>query len=58
MQLRVDIGDVRFMVTKAAEPKVDFNTNAQKVDKRSGALLWQVQVQVMALDESGGEILT
>src|SRR6188472_469118 len=56
MQLRVDIGEVRFMVTKVAEPKVDFATNAQKVDKRSGALLWQVQV--MALDESGGEILT
>lgn len=56
MQLRVDIGQVRFMVTKVAEPKVDFATNAQKVDKRSGALLWQVQV--MALDESGGEILT
>ena len=56
MQLRVDIGQVRFMVTKAAEPKVDFSTNAQKVDRRSGALLWQLQL--MALDESGGEILT
>ncbi len=56
MQLRVSINDVRFMVTKGPEPKVDFQTNAQKVDKRSGALLWQVQL--MALDETGGEILT
>jgi hypothetical protein len=56
MQLRVVVDDVRFMVTKAAEPKLDFDTHAQKVDKRSGALLWQVQL--MALDDTGGDILT
>ena len=55
MQLRVDVAGVRFMVTKAHEPKVDFDTKAQKVDKRTGAHLWQIQL--MALDESGGEIL-
>jgi hypothetical protein len=55
MQLRVDTAGVRFMVTKALEPKIDFDTKAQKVDKRTGAHLWQIQL--MALDESGGEIL-
>ncbi len=55
MQLRVDVAGVRFMVTKAHEPKVDFETKAQKVDRRTGALMWQIQL--MALDESGGEIL-
>src|SRR3954453_16862943 len=56
MQLRLGVGEVEFLGTKGAERMVDFTTNAQKVDRGSGALLWQVQV--MALDESGGEILT
>ena len=44
------------MTTKPAAPKMDRKTRQQKVDKTTGALQWQLQV--MALDETGGEILT
>ena len=56
MRIKMDTTSVRFMVTRAAEPKVDRETGQQRADRSTGALLWQVQV--MALDESGGEILT
>jgi len=56
MRIKMDTASVRFMVTRPGEPKVDRDTQAQKVDRATGALLWQLQV--MALDESGGEILT
>ena len=52
----MDTTSVRFMVTRPGEAKVDRETGQQRVDRSTGALLWQVQV--MALDESGGEILT
>lgn len=56
MKIKMDVTGVRFMVTREHEAKRDHQTKAQKIDPISGALLWQVQV--MALDESGGEILT
>ncbi|GAA3631000.1 hypothetical protein [Microlunatus ginsengisoli] len=56
MRLKINIEGIRFMVTKAHEPKLDHNTKQQKVDKSTGALQWKSQI--MALDESGGEILT
>ena len=56
MRIKMDTTSVRFMVTKPHEAKVDRDSQQQKVDRTTGALLWQVQV--MALDESGGEILT
>ena len=56
MRIKLDTSQIRFMTTKPAAPKTDRNTGQQKVDKTTGALLWQLQV--MALDETGGEILT
>jgi len=56
MRIKMDTSAIRFMITKPAAAKWDRDANRQKVDKATGALLWQVQL--MALDESGGEILT
>ncbi|WP_438822254.1 SCO3933 family regulatory protein [Kineococcus terrestris] len=56
MRIKMDTTSVRFMVTRPGEAKVDRETGQERVDRSTGALLWQVQV--MALDESGGEILT
>jgi hypothetical protein len=55
MRIKMDVSSVRFMVTKAAEPRIDRDTQKQRVDRTTGALLWQLQL--MALDETGGEIL-
>jgi hypothetical protein len=54
MKLLVNTNDVTFTVTRVAEEKTDQN-GKQKVDKRTGELLYTVQV--MALDEAGGEML-
>ena len=56
MRIKMDTSAIRFMITKPAAPKMDRDTRQQKVDKTTGALQWQLQV--MALDESGGEIIT
>lgn len=55
MRIKMDIRGVRFMVTKPCEPKMDRETKAQKVEKSTGALL--SQLQLMALDETGAEVL-
>jgi hypothetical protein len=55
MRIKMDTALIRFMITKPGEPKIDRETRGQKIDKTTGALLWQVQV--MALDDTGGEIL-
>lgn len=56
MRIKMDTNSVRFMVTKPCEAKLDHDTKAQKIDRGTGALLWQLQL--MALDESGAEVLT
>ena len=56
MRIKLDTTAIRFMTTKPAAPKMDRETRQQKVDKTTGALQWQLQV--MALDDTGGEILT
>src|SRR5918998_90114 len=56
MRIKLDTSQIRFMVTRPATPKMDRDTRQQKVDKTTGALQWQLQV--MALDDTGGEILT
>jgi hypothetical protein len=56
MRIKLDTSAIRFMITKPAVPKMDRDTRQQKVDKLTGALQWQLQV--MALDDTGGEILT
>lgn len=55
MKLLVDTSRVQFQVTKEPDEKRDQN-GTQKVDRKTGELLFIVQV--MALDESGGDILT
>jgi len=55
MRLLVDIARVTFTVTKAAEEKRDQN-KMQKKDRTTGEPLWTTQV--MALDETGGDMLT
>ncbi len=56
MKLLLDISRTTFTVTREVEPKVDRDTGAQRTDRNTKALLWVVQV--MALDATGGEMLT
>ena len=51
----LDTSRVRYLVTTEAKEKRDQN-GAQKIDRKTGELLFQFQV--MALDETGGEMLT
>ncbi|SKT85510.1 pra protein [Mycobacteroides abscessus subsp. massiliense] len=55
MKLKVDTSAVSFMCTKAPEPRNDFGSGQPKIDKATGAVLYQVQV--MALDADGGDML-
>jgi hypothetical protein len=55
MRLLVDTSKTSFTVTKAATEKNDQN-GVQKIDRMTKQPLWVVQV--MALDETGGEMLT
>ncbi|QUD82950.1 hypothetical protein J8M97_25410 [Gordonia polyisoprenivorans] len=56
MRLKIDTTTSRFLVTKNPEPKLSFDTGAPRLDPATG--LAQFAVQLLALDESGGEILT
>ena len=55
MRLKIDTTDSRFLVTKVPEIKLSFDTGAPRLDPATG--LAQYVVQMLALDESGGEIL-
>jgi hypothetical protein len=55
MRLLVDVSRVKFTVTKAVDKKTDQH-GTQKTDRHTGEALWSTQV--MALDETGGEMLT
>lgn len=55
MKLKVDTAAVSFMCTKNPEPRTDFGTGQPKIDKTTGAVLFQVQL--MALDADGGDVL-
>ena len=54
MKLLVDVSKTTFMVTKGVAEKTDQN-GRQKTDRNTHEPLWVVQV--MALDESGGDML-
>lgn len=54
MKLQIDTTGKTFTVTKAVEEKKDQN-GRQKADRNTNELLWTVQV--MALDETGGEVI-
>ncbi|WP_100467003.1 hypothetical protein [Mycobacteroides abscessus] len=56
MKLKVDTSAVSFMCTKTPEPRTDFGSGQPKVDKATGAVLYQVQL--MALDADGGDVLS
>jgi hypothetical protein len=56
MKLKVDTAAVSFMCTKDPEPRVDFSSGQPKIDKATGAVLFQVQM--MALDSDGGDVLS
>ncbi len=54
MRLKLDIRGVQFFLTKPPVPKVDRETGTQRADRDTGEMLFTVQV--MALDDSGGEV--
>lgn len=54
MKLLVDVSKTTFMVTRGVAEKTDQN-GRQKTDRNTHEPLWVVQV--MALDESGGDML-
>lgn len=56
MKLRIDTTGVTFFCTRAPEPRLAHDTGAPKIDKETGKPLWQTQI--MALDSSGGEVIT
>ncbi|MGY1989145.1 hypothetical protein [Mycolicibacterium fortuitum] len=55
MRLRIDTSGTRFIVTRAAEPRLNFETGSPKIDTATG--LAQHSVQLLALDDTGGEVL-
>jgi hypothetical protein len=55
MQLRIDTTGVQFLCTRAPEPRTDRDSGAPRIDRETGQQLWQVQLA--ALDETGGEVL-
>lgn len=56
MKLTIDVSGVQFFCTRAPEARVDRETGAARTDRESGLPLWQVQVA--ALDSTGGEVLS
>ncbi|MFC0528198.1 hypothetical protein [Phytohabitans kaempferiae] len=54
MRLLVNTANVQFTATTVPGPKVD-NTGKQKFDRVTNLPMWTVQV--MALDDQGGEML-
>lgn len=54
MRLIVDTSRVTFQVSKPADEKTD-QDGRQKADRRTGELLWTVQV--VAFEEAGAEVL-
>ncbi len=55
MKLRIDTAGVSFVCTRAPEPRIAFDTGQAKTDRETGLPLWQVQL--MALDTSGGDVI-
>ena len=55
MRLRINTNDVTFFCTRAPEARTDRDTGVPRMDRETGLPLWQVQLA--ALDETGGEVL-
>src|ERR1700757_3918575 len=56
VKLKIDTAGVSFTCPRAPEQRVNFDTGQPRVDKGTGLPLWLVQV--MALDESGGDVIS
>ena len=54
MKIYVDTTGITFTVAKKAQPKVDEKGN-QRSERGTGRPMWQTQV--VALDETGGEVI-
>ena len=55
MKLRIDTARVSFVCTRVPEQRLAFDTGQAKTDRETGLPLWQVQL--MALDASGGDVI-
>jgi hypothetical protein len=55
MKLNIDTTGVTFLCTREPQAKTDRQTGAPKVDRETGEAQWQVQLA--ALDSTGGEVL-
>jgi len=55
MKLILDTSNLTFTVTRGVEPKLDRQNGRQMTDRNSGQELYTVQL--MALDESGAEVI-
>jgi hypothetical protein len=55
MKLNIDTTGVTFLCTRDPQAKVDRETGTPKVDRDTGEAQWQVQLA--ALDSTGGEVL-
>ena len=55
MKLNIDTTGVTFLCTREPQAKVDRETGVPKVDRETGEAQWQVQLA--ALDSTGGEVL-
>ncbi|KAA0016086.1 hypothetical protein [Antrihabitans cavernicola] len=56
MRLKIDTSRSQFIVTKTPEPRTNFETGSPKLDPVTG--LVQFAVQMLALDDAGGEVIT
>lgn len=55
MRLNIDVSGVQFFCTRAPEARTDRESGAARMDRETGLPL--CQVQVAALDATGGEVL-
>ncbi|OBH17313.1 hypothetical protein [Mycolicibacter sinensis] len=55
MKLKIDTTEVTFLCTRIPEQRTNFDTGTPRIDKATGQALWQVQL--IALDATGGEVL-
>lgn len=55
MRLNIDTTGVQFLCTREPQARADRDTGAPRIDRETGQPQWQVQVA--ALDATGGEVL-
>lgn len=55
MKLNIDTTGVTFLCTREPKAKTDRETGVPKVDRETGEAQWQIQLA--ALDSTGGEVL-